>query len=219
MQVNQLAVIFTVLLAAIFVDGPEARADGAQRAPWAVQLHGGASRLKDHLAGYPNQDRPPFDMAYGDAGVYGAAVARDLTAHWSVEIEWSRRIFDLASSSPEGSSVAGTFASEVLMANLVWSQPGPTVYPLLGVGVGNAAFRMDGIRVNNSLAIDDRARAIAYQLMAGAGFAISRNFSLTFEYRLLLTSKPLFEDAAGDLLEPSYVTHNVLVGLRAGFGG
>jgi OmpA-OmpF porin, OOP family len=89
--------------------------------------------------------------------------------------------------------------------------------PYLGVGAGAANVDVDLSFLGATPQIDDNATVFAYQLMAGLGFNISSNMTLTAGYRYFAASDPEIIDVDGNVLDVEYSSHEVNLGVRYNF--
>jgi opacity protein-like surface antigen len=98
--------------------------------------------------------------------------------------------------------------------------------PYLGAGVGMANVNYDmGSTVSPVvLYLDDSDTVFAYQFIAGAGYKISSNTTLTVDYRYFATKDPsvragagLTATACGGACEMEYQTHEFNLGARFRF--
>jgi len=62
--------------------------------------------------------------------------------------------------------------------------------------------------------LDESDTVFAYQMMVGAGYALTKQISLEVEYRYFGTQDPEFDDGLGGTVEAEVSDHNLLVGLR-----
>lgn len=102
--------------------------------------------------------------------------------------------------------------SYALMSNLVYDlQFHPKWQPYLGAGIG-AAYIEAG-------SLDDTV--FAYQALAGIGYNVTDNGTITLGYRYFATQDPSFGESFADgtsaSLDTSYKTHNIELGYRHRF--
>ncbi len=91
------------------------------------------------------------------------------------------------------------------------------VTPYAGVGVGYGVVTLDVQRLDGTLVVDDNDTVYSYQLMAGAAFNLTENFSLTAEYRYFdtITDAELTLEAGLGTIENSDIrSHEVRFGIR-----
>lgn len=91
------------------------------------------------------------------------------------------------------------------------------VVPYLGLGVGVANVDADISIPGFGGLVDDSAIVLAYQFMAGVGFDISSETTLTVGYRFFTTTNPQFDDLSGASFDSEYQSHNINVGIRIAF--
>ncbi|WP_379921215.1 OmpA family protein [Erythrobacter sp. R86502] len=88
-----------------------------------------------------------------------------------------------------------------------------------GGGVGIANLNLP-VNVNGvGTVIDDSATDFAWQLLAGARFAVTDNVDLGVKYRYFVADNFNLEAANGRSLEADYSAHSVLASLTYNFGG
>ncbi|MBW6512922.1 MAG: outer membrane beta-barrel protein [Desulfuromonadaceae bacterium] len=83
-------------------------------------------------------------------------------------------------------------------------------FSYIGVGLGFANIKID------SATGSDNANLIAYQIMLGEGYEVTKTIIIDLQYRFFGTSDPRFS-SAGTTIESKYLSHNILVGLRYNF--
>ncbi len=91
------------------------------------------------------------------------------------------------------------------------------VTPYAGVGVGYGVVSLDLQRLDGTLVVDDNDTVYSYQLMAGAAFNLTENFSLTAEYRYFdtITDAELTREGGLGTIENSDIrSHEVRFGIR-----
>jgi opacity protein-like surface antigen len=97
------------------------------------------------------------------------------------------------------------------------------VTPYVGGGIGFADLRLSdtfgtvpgGQRF--LLYGDDDATVFAYQIGAGLGFAINRQFTLDVGYRYFGTENATFSNNAAGIVDLKFESHSAVVGLRMKF--
>jgi OmpA-OmpF porin, OOP family len=94
------------------------------------------------------------------------------------------------------------------------------ITPYIGAGIGYAHLDPDGIRqVVNGSTLQNSTGQFAYQGIAGLGFDLDRNWTLTADYRYLGTTRATFDTQAGSkLAQTGYHSHNIMFGVRYTFG-
>jgi len=91
------------------------------------------------------------------------------------------------------------------------------VTPYVGVGVGYGTVSLDLKRLDGTLVVDDNDTVYSYQLMAGAAFNLTENFSLTAEYRYFdtITDAELTLAGGVDFVENSDIrSQEIRFGIR-----
>ena len=139
--------------------------------------------------------------------VITAAIGRALSETLRAEIEFGYRTNEANEarmSNGDAHSVDSDIVTLSMMANCFYDfMPDNRISPFIGAGIGIA--NVDG-EVPNNNGKDD---VFAYQLAAGAGFAITEKLKIDVQYRLFGTDNPEFKN-----VEAEYITHNLLFGLR-----
>ena len=112
----------------------------------------------------------------------------------------------------------GTVSALSIMANGYYNfgSGKPFLVPYLGIGAGYAMVDADESVLGFQF-VDDSATVFAYQFMAGLGFNISSNTTLTVGYHYFVTSDPEFEDTTGVPFDSEYQSHDFTVGVRITF--
>ena len=135
-----------------------------------------------------------------------------------VEAEFFYRANDLEELSISG---AGSVAADgkvtawgALVNGYYDLETGMAVKPFVGAGVGyaNVDLDWDGESDNDGV--------LAYQLMAGCGFAVNEQITIDLQYRYFATDDPEFSFGEGDLevgADAEYNNHNALLGVRFNF--
>ena len=108
-----------------------------------------------------------------------------------------------------------------VLANLWIDLPvGEVIKPYVGGGVGLGRLDADFSTAAGTVGVDDSDWALAYQLGAGVGFALSSNITIDAGYRYKVIHDAELEAAgtAGAFdISTDYKSHNILLGLRFGF--
>ncbi|MDR1665801.1 MAG: outer membrane beta-barrel protein [Puniceicoccales bacterium] len=90
-------------------------------------------------------------------------------------------------------------------------------YAGVGIGVAHAAYELTLAAAPNTKSTSGKL-VFAWQLMAGLGYDINEDWSLTAGYRLFNTTKvKVTEATAGELTKKAPFTHTVEIGLRYSF--
>lgn len=183
-----------------------------------LALGGGIVALEDTNLDYggalPNS-RLRYDTGWGVSGAAGWRVLR----FYRVELEVSHRENDVDRVdhffAPDGSMRSTTYMANGYVDFPVYSYSG--FVPYIGAGVGRAQFAED-IEVEGSQLTNSNSHAFAYQVIGGLEFpVVPRQMSITFEYRYLATTRPLFQDLGGFFYHTDYDSHSIFAGLRWGF--
>ncbi len=86
-----------------------------------------------------------------------------------------------------------------------------------GAGLGLALISLNDIAVLGVPLADDSDAVFAYQFGVGLGYAITRDATLTFDYRFFGTLEPEFTDPTGIPFSSEYFLHRLGVGIRLNF--
>ncbi len=91
------------------------------------------------------------------------------------------------------------------------------VTPYAGVGVGYGTISLDLKQLDGTLVVDDNDTVYSYQLMAGAAFNLTENFSLTAEYRYFDTitdAELTLEGGLGTIENSNIRSQEIRFGIR-----
>lgn len=86
-----------------------------------------------------------------------------------------------------------------------------------GAGLGLAVVSFNDTAVLGTPLVDDSDAVFAYQLGVGLGYAITRDATLTFDYRFFATLDPEFTAVGGAPFSSEYFLHRLRVGIRWNF--
>ena len=173
-----------------------------------LSLNGGAVWVDDSdLSGGDFDGELSYDAGYVVNAAFGNAYANGVRA----ELELAYRQSDIDELSIDGwdsGSVDGDVSAVAGMVNAYYDfDTGSEFKPFIGAGLGYASVELDA---DDGGSEDDGV--FAYQLMAGVGFAVSKQVSLDLQYRFFATEDPEFDD-----VESEYMTHNAMIGVRFNF--
>ncbi len=168
-------------------------------------------------------------------GVY-SALGYAYDNNWRTELEFSYRDNDVRHWAGDGqgfsgfpSQLSGGIKARSLLINIIRDfDTGSALTPYAGFGVGGANYRAN---INGSnptafggplaVAIDDVETRLAFQGIAGLGFALAENLTLDLSYRYFTSLKPEFEGTLNGVateFRNGYVSHSLFAGLRWNFG-
>ncbi len=114
-----------------------------------------------------------------------------------------------------GSPINWSFRNISFMGNGYFDIPTQSpLRPYVGAGLGLALVQLEG----EFFGVDDSDSDLvgAFQLMAGIGFDINPQATLTFGYRYFITTDPSFNSGFG-AFETEYTSHDFLFGARFRF--
>lgn len=156
--------------------------------------------------------------------VFSGALGLRMNDYLRTEVNLSYRqseIEELTSSfgTLGGEGTLGVFAA---MANVyVDLLPNAPVVPFIGAGVGVGVVWVDSNDDADVLVVDDSSVELAWNLLTGANFPITKRFSLSIAYRYLATTDPALDATVPGLgsgtIEAEFDAHEVLFGARFGF--
>ncbi|MDZ7626985.1 MAG: OmpA family protein [Parvularculaceae bacterium] len=188
----------------------------------------------------PDQDvesvgyTPAFDSEAdykNGIGVY-TALGYDWGNKYRGEVEFAYRQNDARHYAGDGlgfsgwSSLDGDLQSYSVMFNLIRDfDTGGAFTPYLGLGVGGASFKNQVTGADGgfgTLVIDDSAKRLAYQAIAGVAVQLAEGLALDLSYRYFAAAgTPKFDgtiDGSPVTIRHDYDTHSLFAGLRWNFG-
>lgn len=153
------------------------------------------------------------DWDWAAAGQLGYAFGNGFRA----EAEFGYRPNDVDSvTNVPGAS--GDFETMSFMANLLYDfRTGWPVTPYVGVGLGAARVKADGVSPAPGVTIDDSAYEFAFQGLLGVSYNLTPNWALKMDYRHLRVPNINFDSSAGSV-DSDYATNEVMIGFRYTFG-
>ncbi len=89
--------------------------------------------------------------------------------------------------------------------------------PYAGGGIGAARINSSGLKVTGQPMSTGSTVVFAYQLGGGIDVALTDYLNLDLGYRYFSSSRPRFTEVNGHKFEMNYISHNAILGLRAGF--
>jgi opacity protein-like surface antigen len=180
----------------------------------------GPSILEDSdISGGGLSGEAEFDTGY----VIGGAVGYRLADGFRVEGSVSYRESDVDAVTSGGVELngAGDANLTAIMANAYYDfDLGIPVKPYLGVGIGVGIIEVNSDDSANVLKVDDDSAEFAWNIMLGAGYAVTEDVDLSFGYRYLGTTDPEFDATllgVNGTLDAEITVHEVLFGLRYNF--
>ncbi|WP_084462401.1 OmpA family protein [Oceanibaculum pacificum] len=165
-----------------------------------------------------------------DSDISGSGVNTDAEFEWGpmgaaslgynfggprLELEFSYRVNDVDQLG--GGAGSGEGRAAALMLNALYDFNMGGFKPYLGVGIGGASVKYDGVGPIAGSAINDSDIVLAYQGIAGVGYALTPQLDLFADYRYFATQDPEFSGPTGSV-DGEYTAHTVMVGLRYTFG-
>lgn len=186
-----------------------------------VELQAGTGWLDDTDAviddnGTDLESEVDFDLGL----IGGAAIGLEIDDTWRAELEYMYRSNDVDDfGGIEIDADSGDFASVAIMANVDYrfGTVRQGLRPYVGAGVGliqEIDFDVeDGADAGE---FSDRG-AFAFQVMAGADYALAEHWSLGAELRYFDAGSVTLDGDAGRELEADYRTTSLLLGIRYQF--
>jgi opacity protein-like surface antigen len=186
-----------------------------------ASVYGQFSRLSDtsfDLVGAGNGRTPvgaEFDNGFGAGGDFGYRYGNG----WAAEIEWNYRSHDLKTLTAGGSTLTreGDFASNTILVNGLRRFPQGAWTPYAGLGLGWVQEIDLDLEGQSAGSYSQRGKW-AVQLIAGAEYALSKQWLLTADLRYLRVGAVQLEGPNGARLSsPDYNPLSAQVGLRYRF--
>ena len=156
-----------------------------------------------------------YETGYVVSATFGNAYANGAR----IELEVPYRTNDMDELSVAGfdfGTIDGEVSSWGAMVNAYFDfDTGTSLKPFIGAGIGvaNVEFEIEKDSEDDNV--------FAYQLMAGFGYALSKEVTLDLQYRFYATDDPEFEVSDPDFgkvtFESEYMTNNIMAGLRFSF--
>ncbi len=145
------------------------------------------------------------------------ALGRELGNGFRTELELGYREHDVDKAL--GVTATGEMRTFSAMVNGIYDIPvDGRLRPYVGVGLGYARVKADGIAPVSTTAIDDTQDAFAAQALAGVELMISETVGLGVGYRLFAAPGLDYFAANGASVDAEYLTHTVLATLRIRLG-
>lgn len=160
------------------------------------------------------------DVDYDLGLLGGGAVGFDFDPNWRAELEYMYRSNDVDDfGGSEIDADSGDFASVAIMANAEYrfGAADHALRPYIGAGAGliqEIDFDVEGGA--DAGEFSDRG-GFAFQLMAGADYAVTANWSLGAELRYFDAGSVKLDGDAGRDLEADYRLTSLLLGVRYSF--
>lgn len=175
-----------------------------------------------------------FDTGFG----VGGALGYDFPNNFRVEGEITYRESDVDTvdvsevAGPGDLDGRGDVSAIAFMANVYYDididQP---VTPYIGVGIGAAVVSANDVALATAppsipglQLTDDDDTVFAYQVIAGIGYDVTENLTLTLEYRFFGTQDAELDidrrvgfPVSGTTFDVEYQSHNVIIGARFSF--
>jgi opacity protein-like surface antigen len=116
-------------------------------------------------------------------------------------------------------NLSGDYSSMALMVNGYYDfrTVSPVFVPYLGAGIGAARLTFKVPASGGDPAFDSSSTVFAYQLAAGVGYVVSKEFTLDLGYKYFATAEPEFTHPDGSKVKGEYASHNIFLGARFSF--
>lgn len=183
-----------------------------------VSVNGGIGWTEDSDLSVQKHDstgKHTYDTGY----IVDLAVGTSWDNGLRAELEVPYRFNDIAKFTMTGSNpdeFNREISSLALMANLYYDfDTGSAWKPFVGGGIGYTLLQVEGWEYHHD------ADVVAYQVMAGCGYAISSKVTIDLQYRFFATQDPEFETkdpVYGKIrIDSEYMTSDLMLGLRYHF--
>ena len=149
-----------------------------------------------------------------DVGYAGtAAVGYRFESGFRLETEFGYRSIGVDKAT--NATGTGDVEAETVFANLAFDvdTDGPWT-PYVGVGIGGARLKYDGVSQLSGQRASDKDAVVAYQAIAGLAYKVGDATEITVDYRYLATADANMVSDTGNAFSTEYTSHNILVGLR-----
>jgi len=168
------------------------------------------------------------DGSYDVGQLFGAAIGKELTPNWALELEFFYRSADIDSISAGGpfeGNLGGDFASTNLMLNGIYTFTKPDgtalwgkLSPYAGVGIGFLQEADIDVTIGGVEQEFDDNYLFAAQVLAGVSYELSSSWSIYAETRYNYAGSIQLEPTAGGApVEADYNGFSFLAGLRYQF--
>jgi opacity protein-like surface antigen len=117
-------------------------------------------------------------------------------------------------------SVSGDLKAKSFMLNALFDagkDDGIFLYAGAGVGFGSARYESKIFGVSTPL-LDDKAKGLAWQLVAGVSVPVTDNIEIGAKYRYFNIEGLDFDSAIADRVSSNFRSHSLLTSLRINFG-
>jgi opacity protein-like surface antigen len=153
-----------------------------------------------------------IELSYDNGFGLGVALGYQLPMfRLEGEIAYRANDMDEVSYLGESAKVNGDVSILSLMGNGYYDFANATAFtPYVGVGLGMA--KIDA--TIDAFSWDDDDTVVAYQIMVGGNFALTKQISLDAEYRYFGCQDPEFDAGDGYTSEAEVRSHNLSVGIR-----
>ncbi|MCU0554224.1 MAG: outer membrane beta-barrel protein [Syntrophales bacterium] len=193
--------VLVLALSGMLFFAPPPAATAAEAGPFYVGLFGGYV-MPDDLE---NGADISLDNSWA-LGVKGGYIVP--TFKWlAVELEYAY----LAEQDLDQAGYAGDFKASNLMLNFVLRYPEGKFHPYIGAGIGWSWGELNVTGPGG--AVDDTDNALAWQLLLGVNFEITRNWSADLSYRYLRAE---YEFGSGGS-DTTSTNHMFLIGVNFHF--
>jgi len=196
-----------------------------------ARLEGGWNHLED-LNSSGSSTGLTFSSEFDEGWIAGGAVGYKF-GPYHIELEMDYRNngvsgVHVANPGTLGAGLAGassggggryTSLTELLngVYDLPW-HPTPRLTPYVGLGIGMAGLKLQGVSVNGTNLVGDSDIVFAIQPSVGLRYQVNDWIGLGLEYRFLNGFDPKFKDASGTNFNASdYQSHSILLNVTFAF--
>lgn len=201
------SVVFLLLIGSFFFSTNRALADSYYSMFVGINVLTD-SNLKDTNLNDNNIPKG-WELSFEPGFAVGGAVGTDITPDMRAELEGVFRFNNFGEIGRNFGGRGMRASTSSLMVNVFYDFHREGWMPYIGGGLGLAVISLE-----RGIAWEGNKVQMAGQLGAGIVTSITKKTDLTFDYRLLITEDPEFEDLG---FKADYIAHTFAVGLRVKF--
>lgn len=129
------------------------------------------------------------------------------------ELGYQTNDFDKCNLSRRELSVSGDVAGKSFLINGYYDFINKTAFtPYLTAGIGTARIELNDLTIAGRKIGSADDTVFAYQVGAGVGYAVNKNYTIDLKYRFCSTTEPEFNGVKSE-----FGSHNIYLGLRYNF--
>lgn len=164
---------------------------------------------------FGNSSTMTTKLGYNFAGAVGMNA---MGLRFEGELGFATNELDRLTSVPGSGTGTGFVSAMSYMGNVYYDFPVPILTPYVGIGIGLADIRMDGVATDQPFVVNDsKDRVFAWQVGAGVAMTMAPLTSLVVDYRYFSAADATLTDAFGNEFTFGYTRSMYRVGLRIGF--